>query len=394
MVPLTRISRTGFTLFGPLLAATILSWPGSPAPQADLTVMPLADSGKIRLQQARLESALDRYQQIRDAGGWPAIPGGPTIRPGARDSRIAALARRLTISGDLGAARYEFLEYDGVLQSAVLRFQSRHGLDPDALVGRQTLHALNVSAEQRVGQIRVTLDRLQDLFETERSDFVLINVPAFEMYLVRAGEMVWTSKVVVGETDAKTPLFEATMKHVVLNPTWTVPRSIASEELLPRIQRDLGFLSRGDYELRDRDGSAVDPLSVDWPSLHQNNFPYTLVQQAGPRNELGKVKFLFPNEYGVCMHDTPGKQLFERYTRAFSHGCIRLENPVDFAAELLDEEGWTREHVDAQLESTETRTIVLAKPIPVMITYLTTAVDKAGTVYFYRDIYNKDAESR
>jgi murein L,D-transpeptidase YcbB/YkuD len=181
------------------------------------------------------------------------------------------------------------------------------------------------------------------------------------------------------------------MKHVVLNPTWTVPRSIASEELLPRIQQDLGFLSRGGYELRNRDGSTVDPQGVDWPSLHQDNFPYTLVQQAGPRNELGKVKFLFPNEYGVCMHDTPGKQLFEKYTRAFSHGCIRLEHPVDFAAELLDKEGWTREQIDAQLASTETRNIVLAEPLPVIVTYLTTAVDDAGAVYFYRDIYNKES---
>jgi murein L,D-transpeptidase YcbB/YkuD len=326
-----------------------------------------------------------------EAGGWPAIPAGPTIRPGARDARVTALAQRLRVSGDLGDTRPEFLEYDDVLQAAVIRFQSRHGLDPDALVGRRTLHALNVSAEQRVGQIRLTLGRVQEIFETERSDFVLINVPAFEMYLVRTGEVVWTSKVVVGETDAETPLFEATMKHVVLNPTWTVPRSIASEELLPRIQQDLGFLSRGGYELRNRDGSTVDPQGVDWPSLHQDNFPYTLVQQAGPRNELGKVKFLFPNEYGVCMHDTPGKQLFEKYTRAFSHGCIRLEHPVDFAAELLDKEGWTREQIDAQLASTETRNIVLAEPLPVIVTYLTTAVDDAGAVYFYRDIYNKES---
>jgi murein L,D-transpeptidase YcbB/YkuD len=381
---------TRFTLFGSLLAAIFLSWPGGPAPRAEPAVSPFADSGKIRLQQARLESALDRYQQIMEAGGWPAIPDGPTIRPGALGSRITLLAQRLTVSGDLDDTQHDFLEYDDVLQSAVLRFQSRHGLDPDALVGRQTLHALNVSAEQRVGQIRLTLDRLQEAFEAERNDFVLINVPAFAMYLVRAGETVWTSKVVVGETDAETPLFEATMKHVVLNPTWTVPRSIASEELLPRIQRDLGFLSRGSYELRDNDGSSVDPLSVDWASLHKNNFPYTLVQQAGPMNELGKVKFLFPNEYGVCMHDTPSKQLFERYTRAFSHGCIRLENPIDFAAELLYEEGWTREQVDTQLESSETRSVALSQPLPVVITYLTTAVDEAGTVYFYRDIYNRD----
>lgn len=388
MVSQTRISRTSVTLFTPLLAFLLFSWLGTPAPLAGPV-----DGGKIsvRSQYEQLEMALERYQRIMESGGWPAVAEGPTIRPASSDSRITTLARRLEISGDLEDNGREFPEYDEILQAAVLRFQSRHGLDPDALVGRNTLSALNVSAGQRVEQIRLTLDRLRQLYETERGDFVLINIPAYEMYLVRAGETVWTSRVVVGETEAETPLFEATIKQVVLNPTWTVPYSIASEELLPRIRMDLGFLSRGGYELRDREGRPVDPLGIDWSLLHKNNFPYTLVQRPGPVNELGRVKFLFPNEYSVCMHDTPSKQLFDRYTRAFSHGCIRLQDPVDFAAELLGKEGWTREQIDTQLQSTGIRNVALAEPLPVVITYLTTAVDEAGAVYFYRDIYNKDA---
>jgi len=385
---MTGNSRARVTQFAPLLAFLLLSWPGTSAVSAEP-----ADGGKISIhrQYEQLEMALERYRRIMETGGWPAIPEGPTIRPGSLDPRITALARRLRASGDLEGDGQEFLGYDDVLQAAVLRFQSRHGLDPDALVGRNTLRALNVSAGQRVEQIRLALDRSRRIFETERSDFVLINVPAFEVYLVRAGETVWTSKVVVGETEAETPIFEATMRQVVLNPTWTVPHSIASEELLPKIKQDPGFLSRGGYELRDREGNPVDPLGVDWSSLHEHYFPFTLVQQSGPVNELGRVKFLFPNDYGVCMHDTPSKHLFARYVRAFSHGCIRLDQPVDFAAELLSTEGWSREQIDAQLESTETRSVTLEEPLPVVITYMTTAVDEAGAVYFYRDIYAKDA---
>lgn len=378
---MTQISR--ISVATPLLVLLLFSWPGISEAQTE----PAA----VALQHERLETALEQYLQIAESGGWPAVPAGPTIRPGARDPRNAVLARLLIASGDLDPDGKEFVEYDDELQAAVLRFQSRHGLEPDALVGRATLRAMNVSAKQRVNQIRLTLDRLRQVLEKRRMDFVLINIPAFEMHLIRAGETVWSSKVVVGETEAETPLFEATMRSVVLNPTWTVPHSIASEELLPKIQNDLDFLSRGGYELRDREGSSVDLTNVDWSSLNKNNFPYTLVQQSGPGNELGRVKFLFPNQYGVCMHDTPSKYLFEKYSRAFSHGCIRLDQPIDFAAELLNEEGWSREQIDAQLESTETRSVALTEPLPVVITYLTTAVDEAGTVYFYHDIYGKDA---
>ena len=160
---------------------------------------------------------------------------------------------------------------------------------------------------------------------------------------------------------------------------------------MPRIKKDPGFLSRGGYDLRDGDGGPVDPAGVDWGQLNSNNFPFTLVQRAGPLNELGRVKFLFPNDYGVCMHDTAKKHLFDMYSRAFSHGCIRLGAPVDFAAALLDKEGWTREQIDARLDSARTQTIQLANPLPIIVTYLTAMVDEAGTVYFYRDIYGKDS---
>ena len=199
------------------------------------------------------------------------------------------------------------------------------------------------------------------------------------------------TRVVVGETDTQTPLFEAPLKFVVLNPTWTVPRKIASEELLPKIRNDVSYLLRNGFDVVVRNGNAIDPADVDWASLHKNNFPYTLVQRPGPRNELGRIKFLFPNDYGVCMHDTPKKALFARDARAFSHGCVRMQDPVAFAGHLLGPEGWTDEQITAQLDTRETFTIALAEPLPVVLVYLTAEADDDGTVYFYSDIYDRDA---
>jgi murein L,D-transpeptidase YcbB/YkuD len=338
----------------------------------------------------RLQAALQHYERLANAGGWPTVPAGPTVEPGSRDPRVAVLAKRLAITGDLHDEGRQITAYDDELQAAVLHFQRRHGLEPDALVGKNTLRALNVPADQRVRQIRINLERLLHVHATPRDDFLLVNIPAFEVTLFRGGEARWTSKIIVGETEARTPIFEATLKYVVINPTWTVPRSISSEELLPKIQRDRGFLSQGGYDLLDADGNPVDPSDVDWPALHANNFPYTLVQRPGTLNELGRIKFMFPNEYGVCMHDTPSKHLFAENVRAFSHGCIRVDQPIDFAEKLLEPEGLTRDLITAQLESGETHTVLLAEPLPVVSAYLTAEASEDGTVHFYRDIYRRD----
>ena len=338
----------------------------------------------------RLQAALDMYLQIAENGGWPALPGGPTIEPGSDESRVPALAKRLIVTGDLDARERPFTVYDDALQAAVRRFQARHGLETDALVGRKTLQALNVPVEARVAQLRSNLGRSSEVFDRGLADFLLVNVPAFEATLVRGGETLMTTKVIVGETESETPLFEAQLKHVVINPTWTVPYSIASKELLPTIQRDPGFLARGGYNVFDRDNQRVDPATVDWKSLRANYFPYTLVQRPGCANELGRIKFVFPNDYGVFMHDTPNKHLFARDSRAFSHGCIRMDNPIGFAERVLEPEGWTRDDIVTQLETTETVTVPLSEPIPVIVTYLTALVGQDGTVYFYRDIYGRD----
>lgn len=341
-------------------------------------------------QYHRLGEALARYEQIAETGGWPKIADGPTIEPGSSDPRLVDVALRLAASGDLPQAPQAFDTYDEELESAVLRFQARHGLAQDALIGKQTLRALNVPVEKRIAQIRLNMERTREVFAVPREDFLLVNIPAFTATLFRDGERVSMTRVVVGEIETQTPLFEADLRHVVLNPTWTVPRKIASEELLPKIQADLDYLQRNAYDVVNAQGKRLDPSTIDWSRLGKNNFPYTLVQRPGPVNQLGRIKFLFPNDYGVCMHDTPSKSLFARDSRAFSHGCVRVEDPVDFAGHVLGPEGWTKRQIAARLATQKTYTIALQEPLPVVLVYLT-AEAHDGTVYFYRDIYGRDS---
>lgn len=344
-------------------------------------------------QYQRLGAQLQQYRALAEAGGWPEVPGGPTIRPDAEDPRLATLARRLLVSGDIAAADMPVStsEYNETLQNAVRRFQARHGLEADALVGRATLRSLNVTVQQRIDQIRVNLERLRWHPDTESHDLVLVNIPAFKAYVIRDGQIVWTTNVIVGDPENKTPVFQSMLKSVVFNPTWTVPYSIASKEMLPKIKRDPSFFRRGNYELFDRAGNPVDSSSVDWSTVERRTFPFTLVQQPGPANQLGQVKFMIPNDYSVCMHDTPAKSLFASAVRAFSHGCIRIEEPLGLAEVLLGSENWTRKQVDSQVESRETRSIVLAEPLPVHVVYWTAEVDDLGVMHFYDDIYEWDA---
>lgn len=344
-------------------------------------------------QFQRLEEQLRQHRALAEAGGWPEVPDGPTIHPDAEDSRLATLALRLSVSGDLFSADtgLSTSAYNETLQNAVRRFQARHGLDVDGLVGRGTLRALNVTVQQRIDQIRVNLERVRWDLDDNSEDLVLVNIPAFKMHVIRDGKIVWTTDVIVGDPENKTPVFRSTLKNLVFNPTWTVPQSIASKELLPKIKQDPSFFQRGNYELYDRAGDKVDPSSVDWSAVDRKSFSYTLVQQPGPTNQMGQIKFMIPNDYSVCMHDTPQKSLFAVAARAFSHGCIRIDRPLGLAEVLLDNENWTRKEVDSQVESSETRSVVLTEPLQVHIVYWTAEVDDLGVMHFYDDIYKWDA---
>jgi murein L,D-transpeptidase YcbB/YkuD len=340
----------------------------------------------------RLRGGLAHYQQIEANGGWPEFPDGSTLRPGARDERVAVLVERLAASGDLSAEDIATDDsiYDEMIEVGVRRFQKRHGLEADGIIGKSTMRELNVSVEDRVRQLRVNLERARWVFDDISDEFILVNIAGFTAYVIRTGEVVWQTKVQVGKPFHKSPVFRDEMKYVVFNPTWTVPYSIATKEMLPNIQSDPDYFSKRDFDIKDRNGNFVDPKSIDWTKLSRANMPYTFVQRPSPNNALGRVKFMFPNEHAVYLHDTPSKHLFSQAERAFSHGCIRVENPFDFAEVLLGRDGWTRKGFDELLESGETKTVFLSEPLPVLLLYWTAEVHDDGLVYFYQDIYDRD----
>jgi len=342
-------------------------------------------------QYLGLRDALRDYRRLQQIGGWPAVAEGPTIRPGAADPRLAQLARRLAGSGDLSPDPDDTTSYDDAMQRAVRRFQARHTLEPDAVVGPATRRALNVPVAARIDQIRLNLERARWIGDTPDHDFISVNLPMFEAYLVRNGAVQWTTRVIVGQAKAETPLFESRLKYVVLNPTWTVPYGIASNELLPDIKADPSYLDRNGYQVFDATGIQVDPAQVEWSALHANNFGYTLVQQAGPANQLGRIKFVFPNAHAVFMHDTPNRNLFARASRAFSHGCVRIERPTELATLLLERQGWSRERLESHIATGDTETIFLTEPLALRLVYWTATVDDSGAVHFANDIYGRDA---
>ncbi len=338
------------------------------------------------------KTGLAAYRKIAAEGGWPQIPDGQTIRPGATDERLPVLAQRLAITGDIEpvVSSKPITVYDEFLQEGVKRFQHRHGLDIDAIVGRGTLRALNVPVEKRIETLEVNIERARWVLDDIEDDFVLVNIAGFRAYVVRDRKVVWETKVQVGKTFHQSPVFRDEMKYVVINPTWTVPYSIATKEMLPKLKRDPNYYANRDFDLKDRRGKVIDPASVDWSQVSRRNFSYTLVQRPGPGTALGRVKFMFPNPYAIYLHDTPSKYLFSRADRAFSHGCIRVENPFELAEVLLGSEEWSQERFKEVLDSRETKTVFLPEPLPVLLLYWTAHVDPDGIVYFYDDVYQRD----
>ena len=339
----------------------------------------------------RLKTALADYRSLQLAGGWPEIPEGETLRLGADDSRVVLLRRRLLLTRDLQQGAADSSVFDADVDRAVRVFQYRMGLSDDGVVGKDTLEALNVPVETRIEQIRINLERARWILHDLDAHAVVVIVAGFMAYVTEGEEVIWMTRVQVGKPYHMTPLFRDEVSSIEINPTWTVPYSISSKELLPKIKKDPNYLADRNMIVLDRNGNQVDAAGIDWKSLSANRFPYTLRQQPGPDNALGRIKFMFPNEHAVYLHDTPSKSLFERDYRVFSHGCIRVQNPYLLAQILLDDnEKWSVEKIEAAVDSRVTQRIVLDRKIPIYLTYWTAAVDDDLEVNFSRDPYNRD----
>lgn len=317
----------------------------------------------------RLRQALARYEALAAAGGWQPIVTDQKIEPKQKGAIVKALRARLAAEGELDPAQARGDVFDPTVVAAMKHFQTRHGLEPDGRVGAGTLVALNVSAADRVEQIKLTLERWREMPRSFPAARIVVNAAAAELTLYRDGEAALTSRVVVGDVDHPTPVLSARIVATLFNPPWNVPASITKKEIAPKLKQDPGYLQKNHY-------------------VHVGGH---LQQTPGPWNALGGVKFELPNPLDVYLHDTPAKPLFAKPVRAASHGCVRVQEARPLASNLLGE-NWPADAVDQAIATGETKRVFLKTVMPVYLVYLTAFTDDDGTVEFRDDVYGRDQD--
>lgn len=341
-----------------------------------------------------LKEALSQYKQYAAKSGWRKVPGGESLRPGMTDPRVPAIRQRLSVTGEYrpGKGSGESNLYDSQLVAAVKAFQSTHHIEPDGVVGNSTVSAMNVTVAERINQIRVNLERTRWVIHDMPSSNLIVDIAGFMLQYYHNNTPVWSTKVMVGQPYHQTPIFRSAITYIVLNPTWTPTPDIVKNETVPSIVKDPDFLAKQRLRVLDSSGAEVDPATIPWKQYQGKFLPYTLRQDSGKDNSLGLIKFLFPNPYHVYLHDTPRKSLFVRTQRAFSHGCIRVQNPLELGRMILANDSGnqtTVEKMDQLLALGKTATVILKQPLPIYLMYLTTNVHE-GKVMFKPDLYSRD----
>ncbi|HEV2957170.1 MAG TPA: L,D-transpeptidase family protein [Xanthobacteraceae bacterium] len=347
---------------------------------------PTYDEGTID----RLAAALKLYSAIEAHGGWPSVPASlAKLMPGASSADVAVLRQRLAITGDLAETAATGEAYDETVVAALKRFQLRHGLTPTGTVGPQTLAALNVPVDKRVRQLTASYERLAAQTFSFGQRYVVVNIPAAVAEAVAGGKVEHRYVAVVGKPDRPSPTVTTLITTVNLNPTWTVPLSIAKKDVVPKMAKDPTYLARMHMRLLDAAGGEIDPAAVDWKAGVAPS--YTVRQDPGAWNSLGYLRIDMPSPYSVFMHDTPHRELFGSDYRFHSSGCARIGDVRALAAWLLqDNPGWGRREIDATIASGARTDIRLAHAVPVAWIYLTGWAMRDGTVHFRNDIYNHD----
>lgn len=324
------------------------------------------------------------------AGGWgETVPAGD-LKPGDTGPGVIALRDRLVRMGYLAPSAVA--SYDRAVQAAVTAFQLNHGLTPDGAVGEGTLAEINVGPEERLRSVIVAMERERWMHVDRDVKHVWVNLPDFRAKINEGGKTIFETRVVIGKNvpDQRSPEFSDEMEHMVINPSWGVPRSIIVKEYLPLLQQNPNAV--GHLQVIDGRGRVVSRGSVNFAAYNARNFPFALRQPPSDGNALGKVKFMFPNPYNIYLHDTPSKSLFDKEVRAYSHGCIRVADPFDLAHELLS---WqtdnAEEEFEAALESGRETTVSLKEHLPVHLVYFTAYPDAKGRMTYRRDVYGRDA---
>lgn len=337
-----------------------------------------------------LKYMLSGFREIQVKGEFPEITVGNDIRPGDIDERVASIRTRFRILNLIpDGLDNESIVYDSVLMYAVQKFQYLHSLSEDAVIGRRTQQALSLRAEDYIDMIVVNLERYRWLQSRMMDRSVRINIPTAALTLTDHEKVEWKMKVIVGRTDRRTPVLSSVFNLITINPTWTVPPTILKEDVLPAIAADPGYLERHHMRVINIHDVELNPDSVPWSTYKVRRFPYTIREDAGPHNPLGLIKFSFPNDHSVYLHDTNMPSLFSNLDRMLSSGCIRIASPMTLARFLTGGSGLTEEMIREQITSGETKTILLRNNVPIHITYLTASVIN-GEMIVARDVYQYD----
>jgi len=346
-----------------------------------------------------LVQALTKYKQIEeqiDHQQAPLTLSKRSYQLGERSAEIPKLRKLLRAFGDYRHDDLASEILDDALMLAISEFQTRHGLDADGVLGKQTVSALNIPVWKRIQQLELNLARAQSLPDISTGRHLLVNIPAYKLYLYDDQQLTYQSNVVVGKKKHKTPLISSQLTKIDLSPYWNVPKSITHNEIIPALQRDPNYLAKNNMELLSTDSNQariINPNTIDWFNIDQADINFRVRQEPGNRNSLGNIKFIFPNPHSVYLHDTPSRRLFALPLRAFSHGCIRLEDPFGLAETLLSNDfGWSKYDLLDLSKQSKSKTLSLGESVPIHITYMTAWADEQGIVNFRPDIYNRDTQ--
>ena len=336
-----------------------------------------------------VEQAISQYSGIVAQGGWPMVPATKKLQLGVVDADVVALRRRLMVSGDLSSSAGVSESFDTYVDAAVKRFQARHGLPADGVLGKYSYAAMNISADVRLGQLETNLVRLRTMSGDLGGRYVMVNVPAAQIEAVENDRVVLRHTAIVGKVDRQTPILNSAINEIIVNPYWNAPESIVRKDIIPLMRKDPNYLADNSIRIIGPDGNEIDPSAIDWNT--EDAAKFRLRQDPGSGNAMASVKINFPSPDGVYMHDTPQQSLFSKLMRFDSSGCVRVQNVRDLVTWILrDTPGWDRQHFEQTIKSGENTPVQVAVPVPVYFTYISAWSTGDGVAHFRDDIYGRD----